>query len=164
LVTLLLAWFAVIGVDFFIHAGVLARLYVDAGPFVLPPERAFALIPIGYLSYLALVGLMVWLAVNLGVRSWRQGLVFGLKCGVLLGLSFALGLLSIAAARPLLLIGWGIAQAVEMGVAGLVIGRALGSGPNRGLITGVLVMIVVLITATMVLQALGIAPPMRARG
>jgi hypothetical protein len=42
---LLLAWIAVTGVDFFIHAGILAGLYADAGPFVLPPERAFALIP-----------------------------------------------------------------------------------------------------------------------
>jgi len=161
---LLLAWFAVVGVDFFIHAGVLARLYVDAGPFVLPAERAFALIPVGYLSYLVLTGLLLWLATSLGVRGWKPGLVFGLKCGGLLGLSTALGLISIAAASPILLIGWGIAQAVEVSIAGLVIGGGLGPGPIRRLAVGVLLTLLVLIVVTMALQTLGVAPPMRVKG
>ena len=51
----LLAWLAVIGFDLFLHAGVLAGIYSEPSPFLLPPEEAFRLIPLGYLSFLMLI-------------------------------------------------------------------------------------------------------------
>jgi uncharacterized membrane protein len=56
-----LAWLCVIGFDFLLHASILAPLYANPHPFLLPPERAFVLIPVGYLSFLILVILVVWL-------------------------------------------------------------------------------------------------------
>ena len=42
-----LAWISVIGFDFLLHASILAPLYAGPHPFLLVPERAFALIPVG---------------------------------------------------------------------------------------------------------------------
>jgi hypothetical protein len=76
-----LAWLAMIGFDLFWHAGVAAGLYAQPDPFLLAPERAFALIPIGYLSFLLLAVLLVWLAARVGVDTARAGATFGLKLG-----------------------------------------------------------------------------------
>ena len=50
----LLSWLAMIGVDFLLHAGLLASWYVEPHPFLLPPTAAFARIPLGYMSFLGL--------------------------------------------------------------------------------------------------------------
>src|SRR3989304_5867940 len=43
----ILVWVSMIAVDFFLHAGILASLYAQPSPFLLPPEAAFARIPLG---------------------------------------------------------------------------------------------------------------------
>ncbi len=43
--TILLAWFAMLGVDFLLHGGVLAAFYIRDSPFLLPPVEAFRRIP-----------------------------------------------------------------------------------------------------------------------
>lgn len=81
----LLAWLSMIGIDIFLHAGLLAPLYAKSSPFPLPPERAFDLIPIGYISFLLLAILLVWLMVELGHVGWRKGALFGAQVGALAG-------------------------------------------------------------------------------
>ena len=56
----LIAWLAMLGFDFFLHAGLLAGLYVEPSPFLLPPLSAFALIPVGYAAFLLSSVLLVW--------------------------------------------------------------------------------------------------------
>ena len=46
------AWILSLGFDLFLHAGLLAHLYVEPSPFLLPPEEAFRRIPFGYLTFL----------------------------------------------------------------------------------------------------------------
>lgn len=121
----LLAWLSMIGFDFFLHAGVLAPLYQQKSAFLLPPERAFALIPIGYLSFLGLAVLLIWLMHKLNVQGWQKGTLFGLQLGVLAWGSLTLGLYSISTASPELLWGWFLGQTVELGIAGAVGGHAL---------------------------------------
>ena len=70
------AWLAILGVDLLVHGALLAEVYLQPSPFLLPPGLAFARIPIGYLSFLILVGLLVWLMVRLKTEGWRSGLVF----------------------------------------------------------------------------------------
>ena len=41
----LAAWALSLGFDFFLHGGLLARLYARDSAFLLPPESAFARIP-----------------------------------------------------------------------------------------------------------------------
>ena len=60
----LLSWLSMIGFDLLLHAGLLARLYIEPSPFLLPPETAFRLIPLGYLSFLIMAFLMTWLMVK----------------------------------------------------------------------------------------------------
>ena len=68
----LLAWLVMLGVDFFLHAGLLNDVYTADCPFLLPPERAFQLIPLGYLSFLILSAFLVWLLVRLRIRDARS--------------------------------------------------------------------------------------------
>lgn len=74
----LLAWLSMIGFDFLLHAGILAPLYANPHPFLLPPEKAFALIPVGYASFLLVVILVVWLMVRLGIQGRQKGVIFGM--------------------------------------------------------------------------------------
>ena len=121
----LLAWLSMIGLDFFLHAGVLSPLYMKESTFLLSPERAFALIPIGYLSFLGLAILLIWLMAKLGLQEWRKGALFGGKLGLLVWGSLVLGLYSISTASPILLLGWFLGQTVELGLAGAVAGHGL---------------------------------------
>ena len=106
----LLSWLSILGFDFLLHAGLLARLYVEPSPFLLPPETAFRLIPLGYLSFLMLALLMTWLMVKQRVHGGRDGLIYGLKLGGLMGGSLVFGLASITTAEHTLLLGWSLGQ------------------------------------------------------
>ncbi len=149
-----LAWLAMIGFDLFWHAGVVANLYARPHPFLLAPERAFALIPIGYLSFLLLAVLLVWLAAPLAIDTARAGAAFGLKLGALTWGALLLGLYSIATAPPLLLVAWFAGQTVEMGLAGAVVGAGIHAPRLRGLLGRVLLLVVVLAVTAIVLQNL----------
>ncbi|GAB4424859.1 MAG: hypothetical protein Kow002_14380 [Anaerolineales bacterium] len=148
----LLAWLSMIGVDFFLHAGILAPLYAQESAFLLPPERAFALIPIGYASFLGLAILLIWIAAKLGIEDWRKGALFGLQLGVLTWGSLALGLYSISTASPAILWGWFLGQAVELGIAGAVAGFGLAGKKLGRLFWGVLVFMITSIAVGIVWQ------------
>jgi hypothetical protein len=154
----LLAWSSMIGSDFLLHAGVLARMYLEPTAFLLPPERAFSLIPVGYLSLLCLATLLMWLMARLGIQGWRQGAIFGLQLGAFLLGAFVLGLLSISTATPALLAGWFAGQTAEMSIAGMVAGSGL-AGPRLGrLSVKVLAFVIGAFVLTVVLQNVGLAP------
>ncbi len=148
----LLAWLAVIGFDFFLHAGVLAGIYSEPSPFLLPPEEAFRLIPLGYLSFLMLIVLFVWLMPRLGIAGWKSGLVFGLIVGALISGAGYLGLLSISTVPPVLLVWWFLGQTVELGIAGMVLGSGLATERLRPLLIKVIVFFIVTVALGIVLQ------------
>ena len=148
----LLAWLSMIGFDFFLHAGVLAPLYAVESPFLLPPERAFALIPIGYFSFLVLAILLIWLMIKINIRGWKKGAIFGLQLGFFAWGSLVLGLYSIATASPVLLLGWFLGQTIEMGIAGAVIGHGLANQKLKGLLIKVVIFVVLAIVVGIVWQ------------
>jgi hypothetical protein len=154
----LLSWVSMLGVDFFLHAGLLARLYLEPSPFLLAPIEAFRLIPIGYLSFLLVAILLLWLTVRVDVDTWRKGLVLGFKLGVLVGGSMTLGLLSISTADPILLLGWFVGQLLELTLAGAVAGSGLASTNLTRLSLKVTTLVFVLFILTVALQAVGLAP------
>lgn len=155
----LLAWLTMIGFDFFLHAGLLAHLYVEPSPFLVPPERAFALIPVGYLSFLALAILLAWLMARLGIQGWCRGGVFGLQLGVFVQGAFVLGLLSISTARPILLAGWFFGQTVELGIAGMAVGSGCAAQGRLGrLSVKVFVFVMCTFALTVLMQNAGLAP------
>jgi hypothetical protein len=145
--------------DFLLHAGLLARLYVKPSPFLLPPETAFRLIPLGYLSFMIMALLMTWLMVKQRIEGGRDGLIYGLKLGGLIGGSMVFGLASITTAKHALLLGWFLGQTAELGIAGAVIGSSLSGLSHRRLFTRVIVFVVFSVFITIVLQLSGFASP-----
>lgn len=148
----LLAWLVMLGVDFTLHAGLLNDVYTAESPFLLPPERAFQLIPLGYLSFLILSAFLVWLLVRLGIRDARSAGKIGLLFGVVVWGALTLGLLSIASADPMLLLAWWIGQTLELGVGGVVAGHVLGGADLRKAWAGVVVVVLILLAAGILLQ------------
>lgn len=156
-----LSWLSILGIDFFLHGGLLASLYVRPSPFLLPPADAFRLIPLGYLAALLSTVLLLWLMLRLDLSGWRQGLTFGLQLGALLGGALVLGLLSISTAELSLLVGWSVGQTVEMGIAGAVAGSGLAGTRPTILLVKVVVLVIFLVALTIALQSIGLAPAVR---
>ena len=155
------AWVLSLGFDVFLHGGVLARLYAAPGPFLLSPEQAFRRIPLGYLAFLGLTAALYWLFRRLVIRGSVVGFQYGAVAGAVIWGALTIGLYSISTAEPGLLAGWWAGQTIELGLAGSVIGAA-GKGAALGKIWTVVVVAVVLFAAaTIVLQSLGLAPPMK---
>ena len=156
-----ISWFSMIGFDLFLHAGLLAKLYTKQSPFLLSADQAFLRIPLGYLSFLVIAIVLIWFMESHKIVGWKSGLIFGLKFGSLLWLAFILGLYSISTAGWNLLLGWGIGQALELGIAGIVIGSGLAGKRLSRLVIWVAVFVVVMVIITIVLQIIGFAPPMK---
>ncbi|MFZ0546903.1 MAG: hypothetical protein WAM60_15760 [Candidatus Promineifilaceae bacterium] len=148
----LLAWLAMIGFDLFLHGGLLSCLYQQDSPFLLSPDRAFTLIPVGYVSFLLLAVLLVWLMRRLGLKGWKSGTIFGLQIGMLIWGSLILGLLSISTASLTLLFGWFVGQTLELGLAGTVVGIGFTQERLRRLTLQVTGLIIVSIIVTIILQ------------
>ena len=149
---LILGWLVMIGFDLLLHGGILAGLYADPHPFLLPPMQAFRLIPLGYLSFLLIAVLLVWIILRLGISGFREGAIFGLKIGALIWAAMTIGLASISTAEPALLIGWFIGQSIEASLAGGVIAVAITAVRLRGLFARVIVFMFGCIAVTIVLQ------------
>lgn len=152
----LIAWLAMLGFNFFLHAGVLAGIYTRESPFLLPPLYAFRRIPIGYLSFLIVAFFLVWLSLRLEVRSVREGLLLGLGIGIVMWVSLGLGLYSITTAEPSTLISWAICQSVEIALAGGLIGLSLQKGKLRGAFLIALISSILLVVVTILLQSFGL--------
>lgn len=148
----LLSWLVVIGIDFLLHASILAPLYAQPDPFLLPPERAFALIPLGYLAFLLLSMMLVWLMNRLSITTWKGGLIFALILGALIWSAFILGLLSISTINPLLALSWFLGQTIELGIAGLVAGAGLGAESLKKLALWAVVVFFVSLVVGILLQ------------
>ena len=141
-----------IGFDFFLHGGLLSSIYSRPSPFLLPPERAFALIPVGYASFLVLAIFLFWLIRKLNIEGLSEGFIFGLKVGTFTWGALGLGLYSIATAPPILLISWTVGQAIELGIAGLVIGYGLAQANLKRLTMRVLTFVVFCFIAGVLIQ------------
>ncbi len=155
---LLICWLLMLGIDFFLHAGLLAGLYTRASPFLLDPLRAFRLIPLGYLAFLLQAVLLIWLMLRIGITGWRPGLRFGLILGLLIWGSLTLGLASIATADWDLLFAWWVGQSVELGFAGAAAGYGLEAVRFSRLFWTVIATVLLLVAITVLLQSLGYAP------
>ena len=153
-----LGWLSMFGFDFFLHAGLLAQLYLQPSPFLLSPEEAFKLIPLGYLSFVILVILQLWLMIRLKIRGWLKGLQFGLKLSGLIWGALVLGLLSISTAEIELLVSWFFGHMVELGIAGAIIGSGLTGKKLMHLFAIVMGFVLISIILTIILQTLGLAP------
>jgi hypothetical protein len=155
------AWVLSVGIDLFLHGGLLARLYAEPSPFLLPAEDAFRRIPLGYLTFLILITGLFFLLRRLHVRGSAAGLRLGAVAGAVVWGALVLGLYSISTASLSLLAGWWVGQSVELVFAGAVLG-AVANGVSLKRVWAVVgVAVVVLAAATVTLQSLGLAPAMK---
>jgi hypothetical protein len=161
--TVLTAWFLSVGVDLFLHGGLLARLYAVPSGFVLPPDQAFRRIPLGYAAFLLLTAALYWLYRRIDVRGVGAGWRHGFAIGIVSWGALVLGLYSISTAGAPLLVGWWLGQAVELGAAGGVIGGLAAGISFRRMLLWVTLLVFILLVLTVTLQSLGIAPATRAR-
>jgi hypothetical protein len=155
--TVLLCWLAMVGLDFFLHAGLLAPLYDWGSPFLLAPSEAFVRIPIAYLGFLVVAIALLWLLPRLDVQGGRDGALIAGALGAAVWGALLLGLWSISTARPALLAGWWIGQTVELGLGGLVIGSSLRGASLRSMAWRVGVLLVLGALSAVVLQTVGYA-------
>jgi hypothetical protein len=146
-----------LGVDFLLHAGLLAPLYDWDSPFLLRPEVAFRRIPIGYLGFLVLAIALVWLFRRVHVEGGREGAIVGGAIGAVIWGVMSLGLWSISTAEPWLLAGWWVGQIVALGVGGFVAGSVRGGSRLRAVAWKVAAIIVVAAISAVVLQVVGYA-------
>jgi len=133
-----IAWVSMLGSDILIHGGFLHGMYLEPHPFLLSPDRAFRLIPLGYLSFLILAALLVWLATRFETRGFGAGARLGLVLGAATWASMTVGLLSVTTAPLSLMLGWFIGQTLALGIAGGVVGAARSGVSRRTLWTRVL--------------------------
>ncbi len=131
--TVALTWLAMLGVDLFLHAGLLAPLYDWDSQFLLRPEDAFVRIPIGYLGLLLLAGLLVWLLPRFDIYRGQDGAILAGGIGAVVWGALLLGLWSISTAAPGLLVGWWVGQTLELGLGGFIVGASLGGMQMRAI-------------------------------
>jgi hypothetical protein len=155
------AWVLSIGIDVFLHGGLLAHLYVEPSPFLLPAEDAFRRIPLGYLTFLILTSGVFWLVRRLRIRGFTAGFRLAAVAGAVVWGALVLGLYSISTASLSLLTGWWIGQTVELAFAGGVLGAVANRVPLKRIWTVVGIAVVALAAATVALQSLGISPAMK---
>lgn len=155
------AWILSVAFDLFLHGGLLARLYVEPGPFLLSPEDAFRRIPFGYLAFLILtVGLFLLLR-RLGVCGAASGFRHGVGAGAVVWGAHAIGLYSISTAPVPLLAGWWIGQTIELGLAGAVLGAAADGVSLKRIWLMVAAASLIFVGVTVTLQSLGFAPAVK---
>jgi hypothetical protein len=155
------AWVLSLGIDLFLHGGLLARLYAEPSPFLLPAADAFRRIPLGYLTFLILTMGLFSLVRQLHVRGSVAGFRLGAVTGAVVWGALVLGLYSISTASLSLLAGWWIGQSVELAFAGAVLGAVADGVPLKWVWAVVGVAVVALAAATVALQSLGFAPAMK---
>jgi hypothetical protein len=155
------AWMLSLGFDVFLHGGLLAGLYVEPSGFLLGPEDAFRRILLGYLAFLALTLSLYWLLRRLGIRGAIAGFRHGAAAGAVVWGAFAAGLYSISTVTLPILAGWWIGQTAELGLAGAALGAAANGVPLKRIWTIVTGAVIACVAATIVLQSLGLAPPMK---
>jgi hypothetical protein len=154
----LLGWISMIGIDFLLHGGLLASIYIQKSPFILAPIESFRRIPLGFLALLISSGLLVWILRQRQEKGWQKGLRVGAIIGALVGASLALGLYSISTASIQIMAAWFAGQVLEMGVAGAVIGQGLAKEKMRGLTLAVVIGVILIFIVVIIMQSVGLAP------
>jgi hypothetical protein len=119
---------------------------------MLPAETAFKLIPLGYLAFAILDVLLIWLMVRLGIAGAKEGFRFGFVLGAFIWIALAVGLASISTAPYRLLAGWAAGQAIELGLAGAVVGKGFSAGTLKKLGLQVTLLFILCIILAVVLQ------------
>jgi hypothetical protein len=154
----LIAWLAMLGVDFLLNGAIFARLYVSGGAFILAPSDAFRRIPLGYVAFLIIAVALVEFAYRLGVTGLRGGIELGLSVGAVIGVSWSLSSYSITTIPGQTAIAFAVIW-IALVVTGLATAATGLARPRlRGLALAVGVFDAVCVALVIALQSFGIVP------
>ncbi|HKZ92314.1 MAG TPA: hypothetical protein VJZ50_09255 [Candidatus Limnocylindrales bacterium] len=149
-----LAWMLVVGIDFFVNAGMLTMLWEGPSSFLLSTADLFLRIPMGYAALLLWSVLVVWLVTRLHIERPRGGAVFGAKLGMLVSVAGMLGLASISTISATIALGWATTQIVEFAVVGYVGTLALRAGGTRRMTLAIIGLTLLLVAGGLIAQNL----------
>jgi len=152
----LLAWLAMLGLDFLLNGALFARMYQEGGPFFLVPAEAFRRIPIGYLAFLVLAIAAVEIAGRLRVGTFADGLRLGLVTGGVLAAAWSLSLFSIATISVLGALEFAVIWLALLVTAAVVAASGLSRLSLRALTFRVVVFDVVCVVMVVALQSFGL--------
>ena len=150
-----LTWLGVVGVDFFLNAGVFSWVYLKDSSFLLSPSEAFELIPLGYVGLLCNIVMFFWVMVNQRISGSLNGLFFGLIIGGLIQLAGLFGLKSISTAENVILFVMFISGLIQFAVSGLILGHGFAVECLNQLTLKIITIVVFLSLVTILLQSLG---------
>lgn len=159
--TALIAWFAMLGLDFLLNGAVFARIYQDGSAFMLAPAEAFRRIPLGYLAFLIVAFGIVELIRHLGITRTGDGIRLGLVLGALGGAVWALSLYSIATLSVPAALAFAVVWMALLVVGCVVAAASLGSSSQRKLVLLVAGFDVACVVVVIALQSLGAVPTVR---
>ena len=144
----------------FLHAGLLATLYHADNPAILSPLDAFYRIPIGYFAFFLYCALLYWLVTATKLTERNDIIKFSVLIGFLLSIASTLAQFSILRINELLLLGWGIGFIIEFIIAGVILAFALTDYSHKKLFYLVLLFDFTLFIITVIMQNIGLAPPL----
>jgi len=153
-----LAWLAIVSLDFFLNAGLLARIYRWDLPGFLSPLKMFQYIPLGYAAFLLWSILLVWLMKRLSIAGLKRGAGFGLTVGILCAAAGFFGQLSIFALPVWMLFTWAVVNTLSFTIGGAVVGAGLASPNLRRLTLRLVALFLVCLVCGIVLQNIGSNP------
>ena len=156
-----LAWLAIVSLDFFLNAGLLARIYRWDLPGFLSPIKMFQYIPLGYAAFLLWSILLVWLMKRLSIAGLKRGAVFGLRVGILCAAAGFFGQLSIFDLPVWMLFTWAVVNTLSFTIGGAVVGAGMASPNLRRLTLRLVALFLVCLVCGIVLQNIGGNPSAR---
>ena len=152
----LLAWLAMLGLDFLLNGALFARMYQEGGPFFLVPAEAFRRIPIGYLAFLVLAIAVVEIADRLRADTFAEGIRLGLVTGGVLAAVWSLSLFSIATINALGALEFAVIWLALLVTGTMVAASGLGRKSLRALTFRVVVFDVACGVVVVALQSFGL--------
>jgi hypothetical protein len=154
----LIAWLAMLGLDFLLNGALFARMYQGGGAFMLAPSEAFRRIPFGYAAFLMLAMGIVEIAHRLGVTTIAGGIRLGLAVGDIFGAVWALGLYSIATLGGPVALAFAVIWLSLIVLGSAVVAAGLAGTSLRGLVLRVAAFDVLCAVVVIALQSLGVVP------
>jgi hypothetical protein len=154
----LVAWLAMLGLDFLLNGALFARMYQEGGTFILAPTDAFRRIPLGYLAFLILALGVVEITYRLRVTRIGDGVRLGLAIGGVFGGTWSLSLYSIATLSAQVALAFAAIWLALLTLAAVVAASGLAPSSLRGLALRVIAFDVLCVVTVVALQSFGLVP------
>jgi hypothetical protein len=154
----LLAWLAMLGLDFVLNGALFARMYRDGGPFFLAPMEAFRRIPLGYAAFLILAIGIVEIAYRLRLTGLADGFRLGLSLGGAMAAVWSLSLFSIAALQPEVALAFALIWLALVLTGSAVAAVGLARASLRSLTLEIVAFDLLSVVTVVALQSFGVVP------